>query len=266
MVTSLGRAVKAVPFVRSWQEQSYERMFATSDCYGGFRGVFRTFAEATRSAPPTTKIGFDHPAVANEFSSRHDRVFSYDYPVLFWLKSIVKPGTKIFDYGGHVGVQFYGYEKYLTYPTGFQWRVCDVPAVTAAGRELAASRGRKELSFTNSPADADGFDVLIAAGALQYVESPLLAESISRLRDKPAHLLLNKLPLTDGEPFVTLQNAGPSFVPQYVFSRSAFIRSLTDVGYELVDSWEDCVHSCRIPFHSDRDVPRYSGLYLRRRA
>ena len=199
------------------------------------------------------------------YDERHTTVFSYDYPVLFWLTSILAPDVRIFDFGGHVGVQFYGYQKYLTFPRGLRWRVCDVPAVVEQGRTLATSRGESErLTFTTSVSDADGFDVLIAAGSLQFVESPSFAQSLGQLRAPPPHLLLNKLPLGDGPAFVTLQNAGTAFVPQHVFERSAFIAGFTKLGYQLVNQWEDRVHSCQIPFHPDRSVPHYSGLYLRR--
>jgi hypothetical protein len=53
-------------------------------------------------------------------------------------------------------------------------------------------------------------------------------------------------------------------VPQYVFDRREFIDDLVRAGYEVVDQWEDYVHSCRIPFHDDKVVPHYSGVYLRR--
>ncbi len=31
-----------------------------------------------------------------------------DYAVLFWLRDLLKPGTHVFDFGGHVGVSWYG--------------------------------------------------------------------------------------------------------------------------------------------------------------
>lgn len=262
---SVRHVIRRIPALRAWQERSYENLFASDEAYGYFRGVFDTFEEAVRSAPPSKAVGFDLPQYARMFDERHTRVFPYDYPVLFWLKSILTPDVRIFDLGGHVGVQFYGYQKYLTFPEGLQWRVCDVPAVVEEGRALADRRGESgRLSSTTNLADADGFDVLIAAGSLQFVESPSLAQLLERLPRPPPHLLLNKLPLRDGPGFVTLQNAGTGFVPQHVFERRSFIDALTRLGYEVVDQWEDRVHSCHVPFHPDRAVPYYSGLYLRR--
>lgn len=84
------------------------------------------------------------------------------------------------------------------------------------------------------------------------------------LAEKPQHLLINRLPLYDGEQFVTLQNGGQVFYPQYVFNQSDFINSLIDLGYELVDRWEDHELTCIIPFHPDQSVHFYHGLYFRR--
>ena len=35
------------------------------------------------------------------------------------------------------------------------------------------------------------------------------------------------------------------------------------VGYELVDTWKDHVDRCIIPFHADRSLTHYYGMYLR---
>jgi putative methyltransferase (TIGR04325 family) len=262
------QAIKDLPAIRGWQARSYEHFFESAEAFGFFRGVFDTFEQAVGTAPHNRPIGFDLPEAARMYDDRHDQVFAYDYPVLFWLTSILGRDARevqIFDFGGHVGLQFYGYQKVLPFPPGLRWRVCDMPAVVEQGRALATQRGVTDrLSFTTSIADADGADVFIAAGSLQFVQSPSLGQSLERLARKPTHLLLNKIPLRDGPGFVTLQNAGTAFVAQYVFERRAFVDDLTRLGYEVVDRWEDRVHSCHVPFHPDKAVPHYSGLYLRR--
>jgi len=97
-----------------------------------------------------------------------DSLREWDDPILFWLSRF--PGTlsKVFDYGGHVGILYYGFSKYLRFPDAFQWTVCDVPAVTRAGRDLATKRRAGQLSFTNEPRDIEeGYGVLLASGSLQ---------------------------------------------------------------------------------------------------
>jgi putative methyltransferase (TIGR04325 family) len=88
---------------------------------------------------------------------------------------------------------------------------------------------------------------------------------LGALRSRPRHLLLNKLPLYDGEPFVTLQNGGPVWAPQHVFNRRQFLGALEELGYELVAAWDVPGFSCAVPFRAGHAVSRYSGLYLRLR-
>ncbi len=254
--------VKRVPGVRQYQEQAYEQRFAT-DLYGSFRGVYRTFDQARASAPKTKPLGFDSKQFAEEYRERMQRIYDYDYPVLFWLRDLLTPETRLFDLGGHVGVQCYAYSKYLDFPAGLRWVVCEVPEIAQRGAELAREQGRRELSFTSRFEDGDGCDVFLSAGAIHYIEAPALAEIIGKYATKPRHLLLNKVPLYDGPPFVTLQNAGVSFVPQQVFNRGQLVSSIEQLGYRLVDQWNDRIHSCRIPFQPERSVEHYSGLYFR---
>ncbi|MGQ0503809.1 MAG: methyltransferase, TIGR04325 family [Myxococcaceae bacterium] len=252
----------ALPGIKTLRHRRYDSFFRRAP--GAFRGVFATFAEARRSAPEGAPLGFDSQAFALAYEERTQRVFSYDYPVLFWLDRILKPGIRVFDLGGHVGVQYYAYGRYLQFPEGFRWRVCEVPSVAEQGRRRALEQNASGLEFTTQAQDAEGFDVLISAGALQYIENFSLGRFLSGLSGKPKHLLLTKLPLWEGRDFVTLQNTGTSFAPQYAFNDGDFIEQVTTQGYELVDRWEDYRHSCRIPFHQGHRIDAYSGLYFRR--
>lgn len=255
----------SLPPVRALRMRRYERFFQSAAGLGTFQGVFETFEQARHSAPSGAPVGFDTQEFAQGYLERFERIFSYDYPVLFWLRPLLKPNVRVFDWGGHVGVQYYSYGKYLEMPPGLKWRVCEVESVVEQGRQIAAQKKVTGLEFTTDANELDGFDILIAAGALQYIESPSMGTLLERATRKPTHLLLNKLPLGDRPRFITLQNAGGTFAPQYVFNRSDFIRELERAGYEVIDQWEDYRHHCRIPFHEDRWVNSYSGLYLRLR-
>jgi putative methyltransferase (TIGR04325 family) len=264
-VGTLGRVAKSLPFVNDVREREYARRFVRPDHHGWFFGKFSSFSEANANAPSGMKPGLDRYDYAKIFDERLERVYAYDYPPMFWLAPLLAEGKSVFDLGGHIGVTWYGYKKYLPVEK-CRWRVCDLPEVVRRGREVAQQRGAATLEFTSDAQEADGFDIFFAAGSLQYVERPELAELLKGLKAPPRHLLLNKLPLQDGPRFVTLQNAQVALAPQYVFNDRDFIGSLTALGYELVDRWEDPVHSCRIPFHDEQSVPHYAGLYLRRAA
>lgn len=259
---SLKQALETMPLIRPLLERLYERRFS-GNAVGRFRGLFDNFEQANLSAPKTKPVGFNCPEYTQEFKDRLTRIFPYDYPVLFWLKGVLAEGCRVFDLGGHIGFQYYVYSKYLAYPAGMSWMVCDLPEITRAGEDLARAEQRSGISFTNRLEDACGSDVLIAAGSLQYIESPSFSVLLSGLDRKPVHLLLNKLPLYHGRTFVTLQNGGAAFHPQYVFNRDDFIKSLSDLGYELIDSWDVEARSGRIPFHPERSFPYHSGLYMR---
>jgi putative methyltransferase (TIGR04325 family) len=258
-------AITRLPPIQGLRAAKYEREFG-GNFHGAFCGVYRSFDEALRSAPAGRPAGFDVPGVAEQdvLRSRVDRVFPYDYPVLFWLRPVLTAGVVVFDFGGHVGVHYHAYRRLLDFPPRLRWVVCELPAVVEAGRRLAAERAAAGLSFTTSTADADGAEILLSAGTLQYVEEPSLAELLGSLANPPRHVLISKLPLTDGEPFFTLQHGGIHFPAVRVCNRTAFLDSLQAVGYELVDAWEDHVHSVVVPFHPERTVPWFSGLYLRR--
>jgi putative methyltransferase (TIGR04325 family) len=104
----------------------------------------------------------------------------------------------------------------------------------------------------------------MAAGVLEFLEDTQLDALLSRTERKPRYILLNKLPLTDAASFVSTQNIGfGSYVPHRVFNRVAFIRSVEDQGYEVVDQWEVPERSF-VSLGFDDDVfDTYSGLCFR---
>lgn len=260
---SLKNTIKAVPFVRSLQEYKTKKHFA-GDCYGCFWGVFENFEQAIQAAPKTKKMGYNHPELAQEYKTKLNLSISpSDYPMIFWLKEILQDNWTVFDFGGNVGDHFYKYEKYITYPTGLKWNICDLPEINKAGESLAKEKNRNELFFSDVFEIANDAEVFLASGSIQYVEH--LDQSLSRLSKKPRHILINKLPLSDGSRFVTLQNGGQVFYPQYVFNKKEFIDSISNIGYQLIDLWQDRVHSCKVLSHPEKSVRYYSGLYLKLR-
>jgi putative methyltransferase (TIGR04325 family) len=197
----------------------------------------------------------------NSWEGRQQVIFPYDYPVLFWLNSIFAAGdTSVFDFGGNVGIHFYSYSQYLQYPPQLKWTVCDFPTIVEEGLRIAEQRSVQSLHFTNDFKNVAQYEIMLASGSIQYVES--LADMVSSVQ-MPKHLLINRLPLHEDIQFVTLQNGGKVFYPQYVFKKSKFIRELNNIGYELIDLWDDLITSCHIPFHPDKSVPCYKGLYLK---
>jgi putative methyltransferase (TIGR04325 family) len=235
------------------------RYLTFSKCYASFRGVFDTFAQAEKSAPPNMNIGYNHSHVAEEYVNHLDqKLHSYDYPILFWLKDIVKPGCKILDFGGNIGNHFFAYRNYIDFPDDLNWIVLDLPEIVKAGAKLL--KNEPQLSFVTSLDSIPNPNVILASGILQYIDYKHFFKDFSR---NPDHIIINRLPLYSGSTFVTLQNGGTTFYPNYVFNQDDFIKTFIEAGYRLVDLWDDDVDSCLIPFHPLRSLPNYHGLYFR---
>lgn len=224
-------------------------------------GVFASFAEATAAAPPSRPVGYDNDVAAGLYRHLIDRVEPKDYAVAFWLQRRLRPGYRVFDFGGHVGVKFYALQTVLPLPEGVEWVTYDLPAVVAAGRRLAAERGARGLSFSESFADAAGADVFMALGSLQYVETPL-ARQLEPLGELPRYVIVSSAPMTDGPRYVTLQNIGASYCPYLVENRASLARGMKDLGYELVHSWENPEKRCKILGRPDRSVNGYTSMHF----
>lgn len=234
------------------------------------RGVFNTFSEALRALPSGSRGGYNQPEIHNYSSvgvaqltaSRNlGELQPSDYPVLERLASAFKDSLTVFDLGGNVGVSYYAYRNYVQYPDRLCWMVCELPELVKAGEKLARETDSPGLSFTEKFSDAEGSDILLTCGTLQYLE-PSLAELLGQLKAKPKHILINYVPFYDGKTFITLQNIGYAFSPYKIQNRAEFIADLSSLGYELIDSWQDN-RTCYIPFHPKRFVRAYHGFYLR---
>ncbi len=253
---------KKLPGILQLRRLRYLREFRHARWANLFDGVYPDFATALQHIPQTKPLGYDHAEPAKMYTERTSQVYPTDYPILFWLNKIMEPGMKVFDLGGHVGVSFYAYKKYLGALQRVTWQVCDVPAVIKADKKLADKKNENVLTFTVDSNKADGVDILLASGSLQYLEYNI-SELLAGLKQKPPHLLINLLPLHPKKEFVTIQNIGTAFFPYRIFQQDAFIGSLTMVGYTLIDQWENAEKKCILPFHPTFSVQPYQGLYFR---
>src|SRR5690606_33522282 len=111
-----------------------------------------------------------------------------------------RPGSALVPYttlfrSGHLGQAYYGFRRYVDYPPGLRWRVHDVPKVMQAGRRWADEHDQSgALQFADQAADADGCDLLITTGALQYLAYSL-PELLGGLADPPPGVIVNLVPM-----------------------------------------------------------------------
>ena len=250
------------PALMRWRH----KQFLSADGFASYSGVFHSFEQARQSLPDSPE--FDEEALTQEYVSvRTKKVFAYDYPVLWWLAAAFRNGGhSVLDIGGSVGVHYYAYQQFLELPKGLKWTVAEVPSVARVGERLASEQQSESLVFCtdlDSEVGRTDADVWMAAGSLQYLEHPSIPRLLRHTRRRPRHMLLNKLPLYDGEPFVTTQNLGEHcYAPVHVFNRNAFINSILAEGYVLRDEWPVHERSLYLPGFGDRSFSCFSGLYF----
>lgn len=243
------------------------RYFSFKNDYARFRGVYTSFEEATKGVK--TLKGYDEDEVVDlclvKFGEHNKKIADYEYPIFLWLIKIFsemkkEDEIKIFDFGGRFGGHFFRFVPFvLDYK--FSWLVCEVEKMALMGK---AKFENEQLKFTSSFKDAENSDIFLSSGAIQYVED--LSLSLSLLTNKPRYVLLTRIPMQDKvKKFVTLQNQGIAFVPQYVFNQNDFVHNMYDAGYDLVDEWDDSTANCVIPFHRDISAFSYTGLYFKLR-
>ncbi len=266
-IRATAKLATGFPGVRHMLESRYERRFHAhvSLLKNLYRGVFDSFADAQASAPPMRPQGYDNSASAELYRERTRRVYLNDYPMMLWLSKLFDAGnTSVFDLGGHIGIAYYAYQRYLHYPDAIRWRVLDVPAVNAAGATWAETHDtRRRLTFTERRADADGADILFAAGSLQYLDYTL-ADLLGELQRPPAHLILNSVPIHMSASYFTVQNMGATCCPYRITAEREFVDGLKALGYSLQDRWENVDRRCDIPFHPTHSLDRYFGFYFSR--
>lgn len=251
-----------LPVIRRLAEPLYARMFARPHQLGNtYRGVYASHAEARAAAPHALPSSYDVSPTAAMYRDRTDRILVSDYPAVYWLGRLFGEGARrVFDLGGHMGISFRGFREYLQYPADLTWQVHDVPAVVTAGREMVAARPElSALSFADRAEDADGCDVLVSFGALQYLDYTL-PDLLAILRDKPAHVVVNLTPMHPREHFFTLQNIGKAVLPYRVSSIDGFTSEMDAAGYDVRDHWQSRERAMRIPFSPAHSIDSYAGF------
>ncbi len=261
-----------LPGARLFARPAYRRYFQRPYRHGNiYFGIYDSHEEALRAAvafasdrlPPT----YDVADAARMYRTQLRQLRSCDYAALVWLEHAMAEGARrIFDLGGHIGLAYYGFARRVLLPDDLDWCVHDLGAVIAAGRDWAAGHDpARRLRFSDSPRDADGSDLLICSGALQYLDY-VLPDLLAGLHAAPRHVLVNLSPIHPEQGFFTLQNLGIAVCPYRVEGLPDFRARMEGLGYALHDHWELPERQLRVPFAPSRRLDHYSGLYFRRPA
>jgi len=229
-----------------------------------FQGIFPDFETAAAAVPSGWRSGYDNEASARRVIDEWLGVYPNDYPVMFWLSKVLPECRLLFDWGGNVGLKYFAYRKYLSYPASMTWLVNDVPAVVEFGLANALRESPGNLRFSTSLDEIPSADVLLAAGVLHFIDDPFgLLRSFERL---PKHLILSKVPAYASPSAWTVHNMGTAMCPYHLFNRDELVGAIEDLGYALIDEWKFPDVSCSIPFFPEKSVTAYSGFYFSKRA
>jgi putative methyltransferase (TIGR04325 family) len=254
-------AVKNIYPIKVIRKIKYDLDFKNIRGMNLFRGVFETFEEAEKALPDDFNQGYDNKESASMYKNYCNTINPSDYPNLLWLSKILKDGSSVFDLGGHIGVKYYSYQKYINFPENFSWTVYDVPAVVKEGKKWAKENHTTNLSFSNDVMGFDGVETLLLSGSLQYMDFDI-AKKLKPVTSKPENIIIS-IPLTHLDTFYSINNIGTSYCVYVLRNEKKFIKDIEDAGYELIDKWRNEGKKCTIPFFPEHSIDSYTGLYFR---
>lgn len=227
-----------------------------------FRGAFASFDEAMADVRTGMLAGYDHDSVSDVSRSVMEQVPLWDYPILYWLMRLAPELSRIVDAGGHTGVKYRAFHRYLDLER-VDWIVYDLPAQVRAGQALVRPEDRT-LSFVERLEDAPAADLLLASGLMPYLPGSLV-DLVRPMRASPRYILLNKVVTRDGSTVVTLENFGVAEVPYQIRSEGEVPAALEALGYDIIDSWIIDSLGHNIPTHPGLGRCVYRGYVARRR-
>lgn len=236
------------------------RLMLASGYHPHFHGAFPSHEAAMAAVPAEKFAGYDHDEVADVNFEVMCKVAPWDYPVLFWLRTLMPGALSLIDAGGHMGTKFRAFRPYLSPSPSFRWIVYDLPAIVAQGRRRAAEEELAGITFTDDLGVVGKTDIFLASGLLQYLDRPFpqLLRELGRL---PPHLIVNKLALREGKTVVTLENFGNAFVPYHIRAREPFFAELSALGYRVADEWTIPSLSHVIPTHPELGASQSIGFH-----
>lgn len=255
-----------LPGIRLLAEPVYRRMFQRPYRNGNaYYGAYPTYDEALKQIADSTNSTYNVAQSAGKYREFLDRVRLSDYPLLYWLARLFpKQPSRLFDLGGHIGVSYYGFRRYLDYPARMRWLVHDVAAVCEEGKTWARDNDSTgQLEFVHSPEDVEGCDILLTSGALQYLDYTL-ADLLAKVRHPPADVLVNQVPMHSQLDYFTLQNIGFATCPYHVQSVERFTAGMEACGYACRDHWQSHERQLRVPFRPHCAIDSYHGFYFSR--
>ena len=250
------------PVLKARAEREF---FSEKTWYARHLGTFKSFEDANgyirKKNLPAEGYVLNH----EDWLAERMRLSTHDYPPLFWIgKLVLHNGLRIIgDFGGSVGVSFYAFENYFDFPPDLMWMICELPAAVENGERIAKERGEFRLSFVNNPAAIADSQIFHAAGALQYLEKTP-AQLLKDVGVRSKYLVINKIPLSQKESFVTIESGGYGFYPCRIQAERSFLSEMRSSGYEILDRWKCLEHRMDVILHPELAFTYYQGFVFSR--
>jgi putative methyltransferase (TIGR04325 family) len=227
-----------------------------------FTGAYGSYEAAFDAAKAMPMAGYDHEEITSVGFSKMCQVLPWDYPVLFWMRSLLQEVDGVIDAGGHMGTKYRAFRPLLPFGESFRWVVYDLPSFIRVGRRLAERDGLTGLSFVDRIEDAGGIPLFLGSGLMQYLDVPL-SSLLQRLPALPRHLILNKVALRKNGTVVTLERISGAYVPYQMRDEATFLSDVTQLGYTQVDRWAIPSLSHLIDTHPELGRSESAGFYFR---
>jgi putative methyltransferase (TIGR04325 family) len=242
------QVLEGVPGVRWMLRAAYDRRVRAGPDKWQFWSAFPTYHDAVAAAEAAglakDAIGYESGVIATRGRSTYEQMYIHDYAALWWLARFVSLATDdstrpltIVDLGGHYGEKYRVFRHIWQPARAASWIVLETSSGARAAAALPPSDQLPELHFTADRGCLNGATILYASGSLQYIPDTLW-EILDAVADPPMHIVLNKLPLSEGRDCWTIQNAWTAVLPYHVFNRDRFLSELAERGYRPVDEWK----------------------------
>lgn len=230
-----------------------------------FAGVYPTRAAALAALPDAQRDGYDDASIADVSFDWMTQRASWDYPVLYWLKTLAGHGANILDAGGHLGTKYIAFSDVWDVSL-IHWTVYDMPQIIGVARDRQNQGGLPAaIKFVDDVAEVAQTDILVASGLVQYLDEPF-ESFVARLSHLPKYIILNKVPLRDRDGFVTLERIGTARVPYQIRSKADWLAEIDRIGYDIVDQWSIDSLGHEIATHPWLPKNESRGFVLRNRS
>jgi putative methyltransferase (TIGR04325 family) len=259
--TGIKNAKKLVKFLLQIPSATFARVMAGTRRSARFTGIYQSRSAAIAALPKAKQAGYDDASLADVSFSQMCQKEVWDYPLIYWLERILPEINSLTDAGGHLGTKYIAFSVVLDLGQ-IEWVVYDLPEIiSAAQAKQKLGEVPDAIRFESEIEGAPTGELLIASGLFQYLDISF-AEFFSNMKQRPKHILINKVATYDTDSFFTIERIGNGRVPYHVRNRDLWEAEIANLGYRIVDEWDIANLGHRISTHPWQPNSQSRGYYL----